>query len=182
MQERRRVRPGPLWARLRGALLRRRDVLAVIAIGGALGSLARWGVAQALPHPAGSFAWSTFVTNVLGCFLTGLLMVVVVEVAPPSRYLRPFLGVGVLGGFTTFSTAMLDTRAMLVAGRPATAAAYVLGSTAAGLAAVLLALLLARSVLGSARERRLETLDRKHRSANGTDAAVGTGSAEEGVA
>ncbi|MGZ4603740.1 MAG: fluoride efflux transporter FluC, partial [Kineosporiaceae bacterium] len=98
---RRPARPRLMWGRLARVVVRRRDVLAVIAVGGALGSLGRWGVAEALPHAPGVFAWSTFVTNVSGCFLIGLLMVFVIDVWPPSRHLRPFLGVGVLGGYTT---------------------------------------------------------------------------------
>jgi len=118
------------------AALPRWDVLAVIAAGGAVGSLGRWGLTLLLPHPAGAFPWATFAANTAGCALLGVLMVFVVEMWPPSRYARPFLGVGVLGGFTTFSTFMLDARSLLVAGRTAPALAYVAGSLAAGLAAV----------------------------------------------
>lgn len=125
----------------------RPDVVAVVAVGGALGSLARWGVGHALPSSPGAFAWSTFTVNVTGCFLIGVLMVLVIEVWSPSRYVRPFLGIGVLGGFTTFSTAMLDTRATVAAGHPALAAAYLFGSLFAGLLAVWLALVLTRGAL-----------------------------------
>jgi len=118
------------------APLPRWDVLAVIAAGGAVGSLGRWGLTLLLPHPAGAFPWATFVANATGCLALGVLMVFVVEVWRPSRYARPFLGVGVLGGFTTFSTFMLDARALLVAGRTAAAGAYVAGSLVAGLVAV----------------------------------------------
>jgi len=151
---RRRARPRLLWGRLARVVVRRRDVLAVIAVGGALGSLGRWGVAEALPHRPGAFAWSTFVVNVSGCFLIGLLMVFVVEVWPPSRYLRAFVGVGVLGGYTTFSTYMLDTRSMLVSGATGAAGAYVLGSIGAGFAAVWVAILVGRSIVTISRRRR----------------------------
>jgi CrcB protein len=123
------------------------DVLAVIALGGVLGSLARWSLTL-LWHPApGRFPWATFTANVSGCLLMGALMVVVLELAGPSRYLRPFLGVGVLGGYTTFSTFMLDARGLLAGGHPGPAAAYLLGSLAAGLAAVWLGARAARAVL-----------------------------------
>jgi CrcB protein len=122
--------------RIRRVLRNRWDILAVIAAGGAVGSLGRWGLTLALPHPTGTFPWATFTANVTGCFLLGVLMVLVIDVWPPSRYVRPFLGVGVLGGYTTFSTYMLDTRSLLVSGRAALAGAYVFGSLAAGLAAV----------------------------------------------
>lgn len=151
---RRRADPVALWSRLVGGLARRRDVLGVVALGGALGSLARWGMAEALPHRPGTFPWATFVTNVSGCFLIGLLMVFVIEVWPPSRYVRPFLGVGILGGYTTFSTAMLDTRALLVAGDARLAGAYLFGSLAAGVTAVWLAVLAARGLVRASRRRR----------------------------
>jgi CrcB protein len=128
--------------------------LGVIAAGGALGGLGRWALAEALAHRPGTFAWSTFVANVSGCFLIGLLMVFVIEVWPPSRYLRPFLGVGVLGGYTTFSTYMLDTRAMLVSGNTEAAAGYLFGSIAVGFAAVWVAILAARAMVKISRRRR----------------------------
>ena len=141
--ERRPAGPQPL-RRLRRGLGRRRDVLALISLGGAIGSVSRWGLAEALPHVPAAFPWATAVTNVTGCFALGVLMVLVLEVWPPSRYVRPFAGVGVLGGYTTFSTAMLDTRSLAAAGRPALAAGYAMGSTLAALAAVVLAIALTR--------------------------------------
>jgi len=143
--------------RVRTAIRSRWDILLVIAVGGALGSLARWGLTLALPHPVGAFPWATFDANVSGCLLIGLLMVVVLDVLPPHRHLRPFLGVGVLGGFTTFSTYMLDARALLAAGRPGTAAAYLFGSLAAGLTAVWLGVTLARLAVRTARQTRAGT-------------------------
>lgn len=105
------------------ALVRRdADLLPVIAAGGALGSLARWGVAQLLP--ATGFAWSTLATNVAGCALIGVLMALMVDRWSRTRYVRPFLGVGVLGGFTTFSTYQLDVHRLLADGRPALALLY----------------------------------------------------------
>lgn len=74
-------------------------------------------------------------------------MVFVVDVWPPTRYVRPFLGVGVLGGFTTFSTYMLDTRAMLTAGRPFGAAGYLVGTLLVGLVAVWLGIVTARTLI-----------------------------------
>jgi CrcB protein len=83
-------------------------VLAAISAGGVLGALARYGIATAWPHPPGGFAWSTLVVNVSGCFLIGVLMVIVTRVTPGRRLLRPLVGVGVLGGYTTFSTSVVD--------------------------------------------------------------------------
>lgn len=119
-----------------GARCRTWVILAVIAAGGSLGSLARWGLAEAFPHPTDHVAWGTILANVAGAFLIGVLMVLVVERWPDRLLVRPFLGVGVLGGFTTFSTYQLDTRSLLAADRPALAAAYLFGTLASGLLAV----------------------------------------------
>ena len=149
--ERRAPGPRPL-RRLQRGLGRRRDVLALISLGGAIGSVARWGIAQALPHAPSAFPWATAVTNATGCFAIGILMVLAMEVWPPSRYLRPFAAVGVLGGYTTFSTAMLETRSLAAAGRPGLAAGYAVGTTLAAPAAVAAGIVLTRVV--SRRRRR----------------------------
>ncbi len=124
----------------------RLDVAVVIALGGGLGGLARLGVNTWLPHDGGSgaFPWSTFTENVLGCFLIGALIVCVAQVWPPNRYLRPFLGTGVLGGFTTFSAYTADTRLLLAGGHAGVALTYLLGSLVVGLVAVAAGQLLVR--------------------------------------
>jgi len=82
--------------------------LAAVAAGGVLGSLARFAVEQSAPLVHGTI-WSTFLVNVLGCFAIGLVISVLASpVASTHRILvspltHPFLGTGVLGGFTTFS-------------------------------------------------------------------------------
>lgn len=110
--------------------------LAVVAAGGAIGATARFGLATAFPHGADAFAWATFGTNVSGCLLIGALMVLVTEVWPGHRLLRPFLGVGVLGGFTTFSTYVVEAQQALAAGAPRLALAYLGGTLLAALVAV----------------------------------------------
>ncbi|KQX69761.1 fluoride efflux transporter CrcB [Angustibacter sp. Root456] len=138
----------------------RRDgpVLLTIGAGGALGSAARWALAHVAPSAPGHVPWATFGVNVSGCLALGVLMVLVVDVWPPRRFVRPFLGVGVLGGYTTFSTYALETRSLLVDGRPGLAAAYLLGSLLAGLLAVWVALTLTRALV--VRTRRAH---RRHR-------------------
>jgi fluoride exporter len=123
------------------------DVVGVVAVGGALGSAARWGITETLPHSPWRIPWGTFVENVTGAFLLGALMVFVLERWSPSRYVRPFLGVGLLGGYTTFSTYLLETRDLLADGHPEAALAYVLGTLVAGLLAVAAGVVLARSAL-----------------------------------
>ena len=112
------------------------DVLAAVGTGGALGSLARYGLSVAIPHPRGQFAFSTFATNVSGCLLIGILMASLTASEDPHRLLRPFLGVGILGGYTTFSTYATDTLDRVTAGRPFTGLAYAFGTMAAALVAV----------------------------------------------
>jgi fluoride exporter len=122
-------------------------VISVVTVGGAVGAFARWAVARGLPHDAGRFPWDTMLTNVTGCFLIGVLMMLVIERWPHGKLVRPFVGTGILGGFTTFSTYAVDTRDLLAAGRPALAAAYVVGTLAVGLAAVALGLRLTKGVI-----------------------------------
>lgn len=130
------------------------DVVAVIAVGGGLGSIARYGLARAMPTPAGGFPWATLITNVVGCAVLGGLMYLVLEVWPPSRYRRPFLGVGVCGGFTTFSTAMVETRGLIDGGHFGAAGLYLLASVVLGLLAVFGGAALARALTSSRRGRR----------------------------
>ncbi|MFJ8911968.1 fluoride efflux transporter CrcB [Amycolatopsis sp. NPDC102389] len=114
------------------------DVLAAIGAGGALGSLARYGLSLALPHSRGQFPLSTFVTNVSGCLLIGVLMAVITGATSPHRLLRPFLGVGILGGYTTFSTYTTETLDLVTTGHPFTGLSYAAGSVVTALVAVLI--------------------------------------------
>lgn len=123
-------------------------VLAVISLGGGLGSVARYLISQALATSPGHFPWATFTINLSGCLLIGLLMVLVLDVWPPNRYVRPFLGVGVLGGYTTFSTFAVELRNLAAHGAWWTAAAYAVGSLVGGLTAVWCGMTLARLVAG----------------------------------
>ncbi|GAB3966249.1 fluoride efflux transporter CrcB [Plantactinospora veratri] len=112
------------------------DVLAAVALGGALGSAGRYGLAVLWPHAATGVPWATLVTNLSGCALIGLLMRLVTTAAAPHRLVRPFLGTGILGGYTTFSTYAVETRGLLAAGRPGVAVGYLLGTLAGALVAV----------------------------------------------
>ncbi|MET7418809.1 fluoride efflux transporter CrcB [Dactylosporangium sp. NPDC005555] len=119
-------------------------VLTAVAVGGSAGSAARYGVALLLPHDAGTgVPWATLAVNALGCLLIGVLSVVVEGRHP---LLRPLLGVGVLGGFTTFSTYTVDTVVLVSRGAVWTAAAYVAGTLITALAAVSLGVWSARRV------------------------------------
>lgn len=118
-------------------------VLAAISAGGAMGALARHGLNQW----AGPL-WSTFLVNVIGCLLIGVLMVLIAARWPGRRLIRPFFGVGLLGGFTTFSAYVLDFRNAVTDGRPGIALLYVVGTAACALVAVWLGMTVARKVTG----------------------------------
>ncbi|NUS93725.1 MAG: CrcB family protein [Nocardia sp.] len=122
--------------------------LAVIAVGGALGALARYGLVTCLPTPPGGFPWAVLLINVTGSFLLGALMVVITEQRTAHPLLRPFLGVGVLGGFTTFSTYADDIRALLEGDTALLGAAYLASTLFAAVAACVLGIGLARRAGG----------------------------------
>jgi fluoride exporter len=119
-------------------------VLAAVSTGGALGALGRLGLATAFPHAIGHFPWATFVTNVSGCFLIGILMVLITEAWTAHPLVRPFLGVGVLGGYTTFSTYTGDFQQLIAAGAARTALLYLAGTLVAALTAVYAGITLTR--------------------------------------
>jgi fluoride exporter len=121
-------------------------LLAVVSAGGIIGACARHALDLALPHPPGGFPWATFVINVSGCLLIGVLMVLIIEVWSAHRLLRPFLGVGVLGGYTTFSTYTVDIQQLFAAGAARTGLVYLAGTLAAALAAVYVGITLTRVV------------------------------------
>jgi fluoride exporter len=112
------------------------DVLAAIAAGGVLGAEARFGISLALPYRAGGWPWATLLINASGCLLIGVLMVAVTEPTRAHRLLRPFLGVGLLGGYTTFSAYSVELVQLLGAGRPGPALAYLVLTPVAALGAV----------------------------------------------
>ena len=88
--------------------------LAAIAIGGAAGSVLRYGVSQGIHALVGrGFPWGTLVVNSLGSLLVGFLFVYLVERLAVSEVLRAALFIGLLGGFTTFSTFSLETLALI---------------------------------------------------------------------
>ena len=113
-----------------------RRELAAIFLGGAIGALARYGLAQALPHRSGTWPWATFAVNVAGALALGYLTTRLQERLPPSAYRRPLLGTGLCGALTTFSTMQVELLQMLDRGEPGLAASYAAASLAAGLLAI----------------------------------------------
>jgi len=123
-------------------------LLGAISVGGGLGALARYGAGLLLPTPPDRFPWGTFAVNVVGCFLIGVLMVLVTDVWSAHRLARPFLGVGILGGFTTFSTYAVEVHRLLHPGTVGVAFAYLAGTVVGALAAVTAGVRLTRAVVG----------------------------------
>lgn len=123
-----------------------------VALGGALGALARWAVsAWALRALGGAFPYGTFAVNVGGGLLMGLAAAALLErdLGGLGR-LAPFLMTGLLGGFTTFSAFSLDAIYLIERGRPAAAALYVGGSVALSLLALWAGLAAGRGLLRGA--------------------------------
>lgn len=117
----------------------RRDeatLLATIAVGGALGALARFAAGRVWPRSGTAFPWTTLAVNLVGCALIGVLMVLVADLWTGRRLLRPFVGTGVLGGFTTFSTYAVDVQRLSTSGQLPTAVAYLVSTVVAALVAV----------------------------------------------
>lgn len=111
-------------------------LLATIAVGGVIGAEARYGLGVALPHTATGWPWSTLLINTSGCLLIGVLMVVITERVRAHPLVRPLLGVGVLGGYTTFSTYAVDAVTALDHGEIALAVGYVVATPLLALLAV----------------------------------------------
>jgi CrcB protein len=129
--------------------------ITVIAAGGILGALARQGLWAVFPRPAGGgFDWTTFGINVAGCALIGALMAVAADLAPAPRLTTAFLGTGVLGGFTTFSTYIVSIQRSITDGVPQTGLAYLAGTLAAALLATYTGMTLTRLAVRAHREDR----------------------------
>lgn len=127
---------------------RRWDIALVVAAGGAVGGGARYLVNETWPTTTDGFPWATLIENVSGCLLLGVLMVFLIDVWRPTRFGRPFLATGVLGGYTTFSTYTADTRGLVQEGRLPVALVYLFGTLLLGLFATWVGLRSARAVAG----------------------------------
>jgi len=121
--------------------------MAAIGGGGALGTLARYGMERALVPDALGFPWATLAVNVVGSFVLGVVVTLVVERWPGDRWLRPLVAVGFCGGFTTFSTFALEVDQRIRHGQAGMALAYVVASSAAGIGAALAGTTLGRGRL-----------------------------------
>jgi fluoride exporter len=121
-------------------------MIAAVAVGGALGTVARYELALAEPVRSGRFPWATFTANMLGSLLLGIVVVVLAETRGSTGALRAFAAVGFCGGLTTFSTWMVESVLLTRDGSTGTAALYLVVSLVAGFAAVTLGVQLTRAV------------------------------------
>jgi len=121
----------------------------VVALGSALGGMARYGVGLLAVRLVGaSFPWGTLLINVVGSFVIGLFGALTLADGPmpASAELRVFVMVGICGGFTTFSSFSLQTVDLLQAGETAAVAFYIVASVALCLAGTFLGYWLATRV------------------------------------
>ncbi|BCY05293.1 CrcB family protein [Actinoplanes sp. L3-i22] len=109
-----------------------RRALAAVAGGGVLGALARYAIGVVWPHTPAEFPWAIWSINVSGCFMIGVLYTLLARFRPEGRLTRLFLGTGVLGGYTTFSTAEVDVLRAV----PGIALAYLFATVVGALLAV----------------------------------------------
>jgi fluoride exporter len=121
-----------------------RQELAAIFAGGFVGAIARAALTQLLTHGADEWPWATFAVNILGAVLLGYFVTRLQERLPLSVYRRPFLGTGICGALTTFSTMMLELVRMIDGAHWGLALGYATASILGGLAAVALATKLVR--------------------------------------
>ncbi|MDP1618877.1 fluoride efflux transporter CrcB [Phenylobacterium sp.] len=121
----------------------------IVAAGGALGAVARYGVGRVLP--ASGWPWATLTVNVVGGLLMGLLAGwLAFRGGANSESLRLFAAIGLLGGFTTFSAFSLETALMIERRQLAMAGGYVAASVALSVLALFIGLMVARRAFGAA--------------------------------
>jgi CrcB protein len=118
-----------------------------VAVAGALGALARYGVGGLILTRTGrTFPWETFVVNMSGSFVLGFLFTAMAEQLTTASWLRAAVTIGFVGAYTTFSTLEFETYRLLENGALGLAAANILGSVVAGLLAVYLGIVAGRAL------------------------------------
>jgi CrcB protein len=128
--------------------------LAVISLGGIIGAIGRYEAGLVWPTRSDAFPWTTLAINVLGSALLAVLIVLVTTVWSARPWLRPLLGTGVLGGFTTFSTFAVDNRRLLANGHAPLAITYLLATVGLCTVATLLGGSLTRAAISRGRFNR----------------------------
>lgn len=122
------------------------NTFGLVALGGAIGAMLRYGVVLSAARIMGAgFPMGTMIVNVLGSFIMGIAAVLLMQ-RGQTNTLVPFVMVGILGGFTTFSAFSLDAMILLEKGKMAAAATYVFGSVGLSIGALFLGFFFARSI------------------------------------
>ena len=117
-----------------------------VGVGGGLGALARYYIAGWIQSAGAAFPWGIFIVNITGGLLMGLIVEASALKLNLSPELRSFLTVGILGGYTTFSTFSLDSALLLQKGQYGLAGAYVIGSVVLSIAALFAGLWIVRAI------------------------------------
>jgi CrcB protein len=144
----------PFDTHVRAARPRLHPAIAVaVFLGGTIGAGLRHELAKAFPAEPGNVPWTTLTINLVGSFLLGVLLVLVVERWPPTHYVRPFAAIGILGAFTTFSTFAVEVDLLIDDGEVGIAAVYVASSLIGGLIAAYLGIVAGRAWPGITRRR-----------------------------
>ncbi len=119
--------------------------LLFVGLGGAAGSILRYLTnVVTIKYYSASFPLATFIVNVAGCFLAGLIFGLITQETTEAQNLKFLLITGFCGGFTTFSAFALENVRLMNSGNTTTAMVYTLVSIAAGLVAVWIGLLITR--------------------------------------
>ncbi|MDO9407730.1 fluoride efflux transporter CrcB [Patulibacter sp.] len=127
-------------------------LIAALAAGGFAGTVLRASLSEHWAHDPASWPWATFVVNLAGAFVLGLVVAGLARRAEPSPRLRALLGTGFCGGLTTFSTLQLEVLRMLDHDAVGLAVGYLAASVVAGLVAVSCGVRLARARGGGGRD------------------------------
>jgi len=125
-------------------------LLAALAGGGALGALSRYSLSLALPTEAAQFPWCTFLINVSGSAVLGFFLILMVERFPKASLARSVIGAGFIGGYTTFSTFIVEALLLIRDGHAQLAFAYLMASSIVGLLAAAAGVKVARLVFDAA--------------------------------
>ncbi|MFN0045135.1 MAG: fluoride efflux transporter FluC [Sphingorhabdus sp.] len=118
----------------------------LVMSGGAIGAGLRFGLSRALPVSDGGWPWPTFAANILGGLAMGVLAAWILRGDNSAEPLRLFVGVGVLGGFTTFSAFSLEMARMIERGQLGLAAGYALASVLLALGALFAGMTAAKAI------------------------------------
>lgn len=125
-------------------------IILYVGLGGALGAMARYGMATGISHWLGTgFPFGTLLVNILGCLLMGVLVGLSAQYITLSQEMKAFLAIGMLGGFTTFSAFSMDAVELFQRQLAPEALLYIAASVIFSLLLLILGMLMARYATGT---------------------------------